>query len=501
MNTMSSRWAVITLTAIVTVAIIANATPMPSGKVDSIPLLPAGTLLSSYAGYITVDPVAGANLFFWLFEAQDVDSATAPLIVWLNGGPGSSSMYGLFGENGPLALAEDGSTLQMRDVTWTSNYNVMYIDNPVGTGFSYTEQASGFVTNQVEVGQDLLSFMYQFYELYPQFQKVPLYITGESYAGKYVPAFSYAIHQANAAHAAYIASSPLEDGFVHVAGQHCSRSAAPFNLPNGQPFPLAGLSIGDGMMDPITQVPGYGDYLYGLSLIDQEQRDYMTEVENKIVGLIQQEQWIPAFRIFDPLMMSDEYPYPSYFTNVTGFTDYYNFDTPSYPNNPFEDYLNRADVKAALHVDPDYVYSSGNGTVEVYLLSDWMQSVAPWVVTLIENYPVLIYSGQNDIILNSVQCQAFLNQLSWSAGSQSNSSSPSSGSDAWQNSTRTIWKVKESDYDVAGYVKQQNSQTEANLPGLTYAIVREAGHLVPQDQPMRSFDLINRFIQKLPFSS
>lgn len=164
-------------------------------------------------------------------------------------------------------------------------------------------------------------------------------------------------------------------------------------LPNGRPFPLVGLSIGDGMMDPRSQVPGYGSLLFGLSLIDEKQRDYMTSVEKEIIALVDQQRWIDAFRLFDPLMMSDIFPYPSYFTNVTGFTDYFNFDTPSYPPNPFEEYLNRADVKAALHVAPNFHYSSGNGTVEEYLLADWMQSVQPIVATLLDNYPVLMYNG------------------------------------------------------------------------------------------------------------
>ena len=112
-------------------------------------------------------------------------------------------------------------------------------------------------------------------------------------SGKYVPAFSMAVHEAN------------------LAG---------VDLPNGQPIPLVGLSIGDGMMDPRSQVPGYGSLLFGLSLIDEKQRDYMTSVEKEIIALVDQQRWVEAFRLFDPLMMSDEFPYPSYFTNVTGFT-------------------------------------------------------------------------------------------------------------------------------------------------------------------------------------
>jgi len=148
-------------------------------QVSSLPLLPAGSSLSSYAGYITVDEPTGSNLFFWLFEAQRVDPAAAPLLIWLNGGPGSSSMYGLFSEHGPFSVLPDGSGLSMRNVTWTNEYNVMYVDNPVGTGFSYTESKDGFVTNQKEVGEDLLTFLTKFYELYPKFQQLPLYICGQ----------------------------------------------------------------------------------------------------------------------------------------------------------------------------------------------------------------------------------------------------------------------------------------------------------------------------------
>lgn len=88
--------------------------------------------------------------------------------------------YGLFEEHGPIGVLPDGSGLFMRNVTWTNEYNVMYIDNPVGTGFSYTDSIDGFVTNQEEVGQDLLSFLTQFYELYPKFQQLPLYICGQT---------------------------------------------------------------------------------------------------------------------------------------------------------------------------------------------------------------------------------------------------------------------------------------------------------------------------------
>jgi vitellogenic carboxypeptidase-like protein len=139
-----------------------------------------------------------------------------------------------------------------------------------------------------------------------------------------------------------------------------------------------------------------------------------------------------------------------------------------------------------LHVAPEYHYVSGNSTVEEHLLVDFMQSVKPWVSTLIENYRVLIYSGQNDIILSAPICENFLAKLRWDK------------SHLWQTAPRDIWRVDSSDYAPAGYIKRQ--QSPIDQPGLLYAIVRDAGHLVPQDQPERAFDLISRFVDKKPFN-
>jgi len=455
----------------------------PSGRVDHIPLLPDGVKLSSFAGYITVNEKLGSNIFYWLFEAQDVDPSTAPLLLWFNGGPGSSSMYGLFSEHGPFAVSPDGSKLVMRETSWTKKYNVAYIDNPVGTGMSYTKSKDGFVTDENEVGRDLLNFLYKFYEMYPQYQKLPLYITGESYAGKYVPAFAYAVHQANEAYISYAVQHPDHAERArqqHRVGVATFRDPAPHNVPNGMPFPLTGIVIGDGMMDPQTQIPGYGELLYNFGMITAEQRDYMISVEQKVLQLANEGKRVEAFHVFDALMMSDIYPAPSFFNNATGLTDYFNFLSPDYPANDFTTYLNRADVKAALHVDPSYVYVSGNETVEEYLLDDWMRSVKDKLVVLLENYRTMIYSGQNDIILSAAACQNFLNQLQWKGG------------DAWHRAPHQIWKLHEKNANPAGYVKQGAS--------LTYAVVRDAGHLLPQDQPERALDLITRFIDNKPFT-
>jgi len=97
------------------------------------------------AGFLTTDEATAKHMFYWFFEAQSGDPA-APLVVWLQGGPGGSSMFGLFSEMGPYALTAQLEPVR-RNTTWNRDYAMLFIDNPVGAGFSFTEQPDGFCTD------------------------------------------------------------------------------------------------------------------------------------------------------------------------------------------------------------------------------------------------------------------------------------------------------------------------------------------------------------------
>lgn len=401
-----------------------------------------GTNLTSYAGFLTVDKRYNSNLFFWYFPLQEV--ANAPLLLWLQGGPGGSSLFGLFVENGPFFVDAD-LNLHKRKFAWTSHYSVVYIDNPVGTGFSFTNEDEGYSRNESDVANNLYSALSQFFTLFPELSKVDFYITGESYAGKYIPSLAYLIHQE---------SSPKK-------------------------IYLRGIAIGDGWSDPETMIPCYGDYLYQIGLIDELERKYFKSEADKIIYFISIKDWTSAFQVMDALLDGDLTGYPSFFYNVTGMSNYYNFLQAKPPSDydHFNKYLEIPDVRRSIHVGK---LPFNNGTiVEQHLMSDVLQSVKLWLAEVMNFYKVLVYSGQLDIIVAAPLTEAMLQTVNWQYA------------DEYQCAKKTVWKVRPDDSEVAGYVRKVHDFYQI--------IVRNGGHILPYDQPEATLDMLDRFIYNKPF--
>lgn len=95
--------------------------------------------------YSYVDVAEDKHLFFWFFEARNQDPTTAPLTFWYNGGPGDSSMVGLFSENGPCWVDYNGN-LQFNEYSWSNASNMLYLDQPTDTGFSYSIPVNAYTS-------------------------------------------------------------------------------------------------------------------------------------------------------------------------------------------------------------------------------------------------------------------------------------------------------------------------------------------------------------------
>ncbi|XP_046661225.1 venom serine carboxypeptidase-like [Homalodisca vitripennis] len=148
----------------------------------------------SYSGYFTTDEDCGNHLFQWFFPA-DNDSDSAPMILWLNGGPGSTSMYGLFTEIGPWNHLKSSGFVENK-FAWTKDHNVLFTDQPVGTGFSFTEKDC-YPTNITEVTRNMYTALVQFFQMFPNLQKKRFFIAGESFASHYNLELAVKIHKEN----------------------------------------------------------------------------------------------------------------------------------------------------------------------------------------------------------------------------------------------------------------------------------------------------------------
>ncbi|KAJ8629119.1 hypothetical protein MRB53_022442 [Persea americana] len=147
-----------------------------------------------YSGYVTVNKDSGRALFYWFFEAPE-DPSSKPLAIWLQGGPGCSSIgYGMGEEIGPFHIKPDGKTLYLNTYAWNQVANIIFIDSPVGVGFSYSNNSQDVITNgDKRTAEDALAFLYEWLERFPQYKGRDFYITGESYAGHYIPQLAQAI--------------------------------------------------------------------------------------------------------------------------------------------------------------------------------------------------------------------------------------------------------------------------------------------------------------------
>ena len=137
-----------------------------------------------YSGYLKTD-VEGNELFY-VFTPSQRTPAEDPLILWLNGGPGCSSLYGMLTEIGPVLFDKESQQFKLNEYSWNKNASVIYIESPAGVGFSKINDSAFFFNDTIQA-ISLNIALQNFFNLFPDFQNNDFYITGESYAGIYIP--------------------------------------------------------------------------------------------------------------------------------------------------------------------------------------------------------------------------------------------------------------------------------------------------------------------------
>nr|CAD2169959.1 unnamed protein product [Meloidogyne enterolobii] len=190
-----------------------------------------------YSGYLQVSKTK--FLHYVLTKSQN-NPDKDPLVLWLNGGPGCSSLLGLFTELGPYLLLEDGSNKLIKNpYAWNNNANVLFLESPAGVGYSYSTDGN-ITTNDDETANYNYEALKQFLNKFPEYKGRPTIISGESYAGVYLPMLANLIIK--------------------------RQKKFPINL--------KGVLIGNGMLSQILNTNTMPLYAYGHAIIDEELWQY-----------------------------------------------------------------------------------------------------------------------------------------------------------------------------------------------------------------------------------
>lgn len=397
--------------------------------------------VKQYSGYLDVGNEK--HLFFWSFESRN-DPKNDPVILWLNGGPGCSSLTGLFFELGPATIDKNLKPVK-NPYSWNNNATVIFLDQPADTGFSYTNGEG--VSDTVTAGKDTYAFLKLFFQQFPEYSEQDFHIAGESYAGHYIPVF---------------ASEILS---------HENRN-----------FNLTSVAIGNGLTDPLRQYDFYEPMACGKggadSVLSEEECQGMINSQSRCDSLINscyntESTWtcLPAAIYCNNAMMG---PYQRTGKNVYDIRTECGESSLCYDDLEFVDkYLNQDFVKKALGADIDE-YSGCNFDVNRNFLThgDWMKPYYKAVVDILEkDLPVLIYAGDKDFICNWLGNENWVRKLEWSG-------------------QKGISDAKVHPWIVDG----KKAGTKFNYEKFTFLRVFEAGHMVPYNQPENSLSMINDWV-------
>jgi len=410
--------------------------------------------VQQYSGHINFSGSGGEkSYFFWLLESRS-NPVTDPLVVWLSGGPGCSSQLALFAENGPCTVNEDGSDTIPNPYSWTNKANVIWVDQPAGTGFSSGVYDYG--ENGVQI--DFYAFLQEFYKHLPQYKNNSLYITGESYAGHYVPAISHHIWEMN--------KEAAEDAKI----------------------PLKGLAIGNGLTNTEIQYTAYPDMALdgGKSEGGSLKEGVIT---NQYVQAIMRAAVPPCTLLIQECnagnIVSIEGCVGAYITcnygeqipyQLTGYNPYdmrIKCAVPPlcYDFSNIDTYLNRDDIKETLGATKRW--SDCNMVVNKLFMADFMKSFHHVIPDMLhDGLEVLLYAGDVDYICNWLGNKKWAKALEWD------------GKDEFNLAEDKPWYLTTG--ENMGRIRSHNN--------FKFLQVYDAGHMVPMDQPQAAVEMLNSWL-------
>ncbi|KAK7102095.1 hypothetical protein V1264_020373 [Littorina saxatilis] len=334
-----------------------------------------------------------------------------------------------------------------RNITWTQEFSMLYVDNPVGVGYSFTKSDAGYSTTTAETPENLYSVLVQFFKMFPQYTQNEFYIGGQSYAGKYVPVLGCYIHDRN---------TDTRD-------------------PPEITINFKGIYLGAGFCDPKNMIPMFVEFLYNVGFISDSHRQVFRRIFNKI-KISSEPSIMTLFQTFFGLPKL-----------LIGLDTLDHLLGPKSTNAhlmlPLDLFAATSSARMKLHVG----FANHNETITRLITSsgeiamkftDILSDTSKENAFLMDRYKVLHYSGNLDIVVNVPMTEAFLQHVQWS------------GQQQYNDSYRHKWFIGKK---LVGWY--------TTIGNFTRVIIRNSGHMVPYDQPEAALDMMRRFIFNQPFGS
>nr|XP_043618826.1 serine carboxypeptidase II-2-like [Erigeron canadensis] len=427
--------------------------PITQQKLDIVTNLPGQNFnvdFEQYAGYVTVNQENGRALFYWLTEASQ-DPASKPLVLWLNGGPGCSSVaFGMAEEVGPFHVNADGKSVYLNPYSWNNAANLLFLDAPAGVGYSYSNTSSDIRSNgDKRTAADSLQFLLNWLERFPQYKGRDFYLTGESYAGHYVPQLSQAIVRYNKANP-------------------------------GSPINIKGYMVGNALTDDYSDHVGLFQFLWASGIISDQTYKKANELCDKesfihpsrecdqITDIVYQEMGnIDPYSIFTPTCSANGVTkrFLRRWHNVGHIGQSYDPCTEQHSIV----YFNSPEVQNALHVyhtNTSRAWETCSGVVGAYWQDSPISVLDVYQELISAGIRIWMFSGDTDAVIPTASTRYSI--------------------DALNLTTISPWRAWYEDGEVGGWTQKYE--------GLTFVTVRGAGHEVPLHKPKQALTLIKSFL-------
>lgn len=436
-------------------------------NVKSLPGFAGDLPFELETGYIGVGEQEELQLFYFFVESQR-SPRRDPLMLWLTGGPGCSTLSAFMYESGPVKFNSANYTggipeLILNEYTWTQKLNIIYLDAPVGTGYSYSTTQEGYYTSDTLSAEATYQFLRKWLYDHPQFLENQLYIGGDSYSGIIVPMVVLKISDGNLAGVeptlnlqGYMLGNPKTDYFIDT------NAKVPF---------AHRLALISNALYKLAEEGCDGNYVF----VDSNNAPCLTalgEIGNCLARINEQMVLEPSCTTASPeqrRFLSENH------TNFDFSDDGDTYWCRDYGYAISGVWANDKSVHEALHVRPGTkpVWKRCNSSLAY---TDDVTSSVPYHRNLTQrDLRALIYSGDHDMAIPYMGTQEWIASLNLTSF--------------------TLWTPWYVDAQVAGYWEKSVSSTFS----MRYATVKGAGHVAPEYKPKQCFTMVDRWLARYPF--